>query len=206
MFYYSAIHEKHMSAFLVHLLDRVGLSQSWKDIIESLAVNVCQMVSLQTPLFAAIFLATFNAALTWNLYCSQKKLQGIYNYIELHLKNSARFSGKRFNVPPFEQFLPFGENRSPLPALKDKQLTFAIFFQVVPVPQKQDEMDIRHYVKIKKIPGGLRSDCRIVNGVVCTKNFVHKKMTPAIIHPIILMLACPVDFQVSVLFNRVLPR
>jgi 1-phosphatidylinositol-3-phosphate 5-kinase len=72
-----------------------------------------------------------------------------------------------------------------------------LFFKVVPDVQNDDEMDIRHYVKIKKIPGGLRSDCRIVNGVVCTKNVVHKKMASSITQPQILMLACPVDFQVS---------
>lgn len=69
-------------------------------------------------------------------------------------------------------------------------------FQVHPNVQNDDEMDIRHYVKIKKIPGGLRSDCRIVKGVVCTKNVSHKKMESYIKQPLILMLACPVDFQV----------
>ena len=58
-------------------------------------------------------------------------------------------------------------------------------------------MDIRHYVKIKKIQGGSRTDCRIVSGVVCTKNVVHKKMASSITQPLILMLAFPVDFQVS---------
>jgi hypothetical protein len=45
MFYYRAIHDKHISAFLVQLLDRVGLNQSWKDTIEPLAIKVCQTVS-----------------------------------------------------------------------------------------------------------------------------------------------------------------
>lgn len=63
-------------------------------------------------------------------------------------------------------------------------------------------MDIRHYVKIKKIPGGSRSECRIVSGVVCTKNVVHKKMATAITQPQILMLACPVEFQVSLELGR----
>ena len=63
-----------------------------------------------------------------------------------------------------------------------------------------DDMDIRQYVKIKKILGGEKSDCRIVNGVVCTKNVVHKKMAKSITEPHILMLACPVDFQVRLVF------
>ena len=46
LFDYSIIHDKHISAFLVQLLDRVGLCQSWKDIIEPLAIKVCQMVSI----------------------------------------------------------------------------------------------------------------------------------------------------------------
>ncbi|CAB3993712.1 1-phosphatidylinositol 3-phosphate 5-kinase-like isoform X3, partial [Paramuricea clavata] len=68
---------------------------------------------------------------------------------------------------------------------------------VIPGVETDDEMDMRHYVKIKKIPGGSRSDCRIVNGVVCTKNVVNKKMAPIITQPLILMLACPVDFQLN---------
>ncbi|XP_028393496.1 1-phosphatidylinositol 3-phosphate 5-kinase-like isoform X2 [Dendronephthya gigantea] len=105
----NAIHTKHISSLLVQLLDRVGLSQSWKDIIEPLAIKICETV--------------------------------------------------------------------------------------VPGVVKDDNMDIRHYVKIKKVPWGSRSDCRIVNGVVCTKNIVHKKMASSITEPNILMLACPVDFQ-----------
>ena len=70
--------------------------------------------------------------------------------------------------------------------------------QVSPDIKNNDDMDIREYVKIKKIPEGSRSECRIVSGVVCTKNVVHKKMAPAITQPVVLMLACPVDYQVSI--------
>ena len=73
-------------------------------------------------------------------------------------------------------------------------------FQVVPDVVHNDDMDIRQYVKIKKIPCGEKSDCRIVCGVVCTKNVVHKKMAKSITEPHILMLACPVDFQVRLVF------
>ena len=52
----SDIHDKHISAFLVQLLDQVGLSQSWKDIIESLAIKVCEMVSRNELVFTTYLL------------------------------------------------------------------------------------------------------------------------------------------------------
>ena len=37
-------------------------------------------------------------------------------------------------------------------------------------------MDIRHYVHIKKVPGGSQKDCLLVNGTICTKNIADKKV------------------------------
>ena len=58
-----------------------------------------------------------------------------------------------------------------------------------------DTMDIKHYVKVKKIPGGRRADSTLVNGVVCTKNITHKKMKISIRNPTILLLKCAFEFQ-----------
>lgn len=58
-----------------------------------------------------------------------------------------------------------------------------------------DIMDIKAYVKVKKIPGGRRVDSTLVNGVVCTKNITHKKMKANIRNPTILLLKCGFEFQ-----------
>ncbi|KAI8996739.1 hypothetical protein BC832DRAFT_297099 [Gaertneriomyces semiglobifer] len=58
-----------------------------------------------------------------------------------------------------------------------------------------DAIDVRHYVKIKKIPGGSPSDTEYVSGVVCSKNVSHKKMVKPIHQPKILLLTFAVEYQ-----------
>lgn len=56
-------------------------------------------------------------------------------------------------------------------------------------------MDVRHYVQIKKSPGGKRNDCEIVSGVVCSKNVAHRGMNAMIANPKILLLKCGLMYQ-----------
>ncbi|KAF8204364.1 hypothetical protein K438DRAFT_1819712 [Mycena galopus ATCC 62051] len=42
---------------------------------------------------------------------------------------------------------------------------------------REEDMDVRRYVKIKKIPGGMPSDSEYVDGAVITKNVAHKQMS-----------------------------
>ncbi|CAM1296401.1 PIKFYVE (predicted) [Pycnogonum litorale] len=58
-----------------------------------------------------------------------------------------------------------------------------------------DDKDIRQYVHLKKVPGGNKSDCLIVSGVVCTKNVVHKKMKVFYENPRILLVCSPIVYQ-----------
>lgn len=58
-----------------------------------------------------------------------------------------------------------------------------------------DEIDIRHYVKIKKIPGGRPKDSSYVKGVVCSKNVAHKQMVRNIHNPRILILLFPLEYS-----------
>lgn len=58
-----------------------------------------------------------------------------------------------------------------------------------------DVMDINHYVKVKKIPGGRQSNSNLVYGVVCTKNVTHKKMETSVKNPTVLLLKCAFEFQ-----------
>ncbi|KAL0090125.1 hypothetical protein J3Q64DRAFT_1879354, partial [Phycomyces blakesleeanus] len=67
-----------------------------------------------------------------------------------------------------------------------------------------DDMDVRHYVKIKKIPGGIPSDSFYVKGVVCSKNVAHKRMVRPISHPKILILLFSLDYSRVEMENQLL--
>lgn len=67
-----------------------------------------------------------------------------------------------------------------------------------------DDMDVRHYVKIKKIPGGMPSDSFYVKGVVCTKNVAHKRMLKNMSHPRILILMFSLDYSRVEMENQLL--
>ncbi|XP_047299632.1 1-phosphatidylinositol 3-phosphate 5-kinase isoform X17 [Homo sapiens] len=62
------------------------------------------------------------------------------------------------------------------------------------VKNQDDDMDIRQFVHIKKIPGGKKFDSVVVNGFVCTKNIAHKKMSSCIKNPKILLLKCSIEY------------
>lgn len=57
------------------------------------------------------------------------------------------------------------------------------------------ELDIRHYIQFKKVPSGCRSDTTLVEGIICSKNVVHKGMSTNLQNPKILLLQCSVVYQ-----------
>lgn len=65
---------------------------------------------------------------------------------------------------------------------------------VDPNVQRGDDMDIRHYVKLKKIPGGRPGDTSYVSGLVFTKNLALKGMPRSIPRPNILIIAFPLEY------------
>lgn len=58
-----------------------------------------------------------------------------------------------------------------------------------------DLMDIRHYVKLKKIPGGKPGDTSYVSGVIFTKNLALKSMPRRILNPRIVLVSFPIEYQ-----------
>lgn len=58
-----------------------------------------------------------------------------------------------------------------------------------------DRIDIRSYLKIKKIPGGSMEECRYVDGLVFTKNRVQKSMRSEIQSARVLLLGCSIEFE-----------
>ncbi|KAL8940716.1 MAG: hypothetical protein Q9216_002666 [Gyalolechia sp. 2 TL-2023] len=65
---------------------------------------------------------------------------------------------------------------------------------VNPNVQNGDDIDIRHYVKLKKIPGGKPDDTSYVSGLVFTKNLALKSMPRSIANPSILILTFPLEY------------
>ena len=80
-----------------------------------------------------------------------------------------------------------------------KVVIFQMLLQVCnklnPNVRQGDEIDIRNYVKIKRIPGGLVSESMYINGVVASKTVIHKQMLKPISNPRILLLTFPIEYQ-----------
>ncbi|GAA5823507.1 hypothetical protein JCM11251_000661 [Rhodosporidiobolus azoricus] len=59
-----------------------------------------------------------------------------------------------------------------------------------------DDLDVREYVRIKRIPGGRPRDSEFVSGCVITKNLIHKDMPRQMDNPKVMLLSeLPLDFQ-----------
>ncbi|UNI23228.1 1-phosphatidylinositol-3-phosphate 5-kinase [Purpureocillium takamizusanense] len=67
--------------------------------------------------------------------------------------------------------------------------------EVTPDINKGEDMDIRHYVKLKRIPGGKPGDTAYVSGVVFTKNLALKSMPRRIMNPRIVLVSFPIEYQ-----------
>jgi 1-phosphatidylinositol-3-phosphate 5-kinase len=71
-----------------------------------------------------------------------------------------------------------------------RELTFTAY------PHRQGpDMDVRRYVKIKKIPGGAPKDSEYVDGAVITKNVSHKSMARSQRHPRVMLVTFPLEFS-----------
>ena len=56
-------------------------------------------------------------------------------------------------------------------------------------------MDLRDYLCVKRCPSGVRSDSRLVCGVVCRRNVAHRRMATHIESPRLLLLAGALQYQ-----------
>ncbi|XP_075979199.1 1-phosphatidylinositol 3-phosphate 5-kinase fab1 isoform X2 [Anticarsia gemmatalis] len=58
-----------------------------------------------------------------------------------------------------------------------------------------NDIDVRNYVQVKKLPGGNVRDSCVVQGVVLTKNVAHRGMPQQITNPTVLLLDCSIAYQ-----------
>lgn len=61
--------------------------------------------------------------------------------------------------------------------------------------RRGDEIDIRHYVKLKKVPGGRPCDTSYVSGVVFTKKLALKSMPRSILNPRIVVVSFAIEYS-----------
>lgn len=66
---------------------------------------------------------------------------------------------------------------------------------VNPDVRRGDSADIRHYIKLKNIPGGKPGDISYISGVVFTKNLALKSMSRNIVQPRIVIVSFPIEYQ-----------
>ncbi|KAI0023745.1 hypothetical protein F4780DRAFT_776372 [Xylariomycetidae sp. FL0641] len=66
---------------------------------------------------------------------------------------------------------------------------------VDPDIENGDDIDIRHYVKLKKIPGGKPSDTTYVPGVIFTKKLALKSMPRRMVNPRVVIVSFPIEYQ-----------
>ena len=65
---------------------------------------------------------------------------------------------------------------------------------VEPDVQQGDNMDIRHYIKLKKVPGGRPGDTSYVSGIVFSKNIALKSMARSIRLPRIAIVTFAIEY------------
>ncbi|KAJ2835066.1 Mitochondrial distribution and morphology protein 12, partial [Coemansia sp. 'formosensis'] len=66
--------------------------------------------------------------------------------------------------------------------------------RVQPNVRGGDSMDLRRYVRIKRIPGGTPNDSQYISGIVFTKNLAHRRMPRYLVSPQIMLLTFPLEY------------
>ncbi|WVQ96669.1 hypothetical protein IAU59_003775 [Kwoniella sp. CBS 9459] len=75
------------------------------------------------------------------------------------------------------------------------QLLLKVSTNLQPNVKAGDDIDVRAYVKIKKVPGGKISDSEYVDGIVISKNVAHKAMPRRLVNPRIMVVTFPLDYH-----------
>lgn len=59
----------------------------------------------------------------------------------------------------------------------------------------KQEVDIKRYARIEKIPGGQIEDSEVIDGVMLNKDITHPKMRRRIENPRVILLDCPLEYK-----------
>ena len=75
------------------------------------------------------------------------------------------------------------------------KLLLKVCDNVDPDVRKGDNMNIQHYVKIKRLPGGKPQDSTYINGLIFSKNVANKKMVRPLTNPRVLLLSFSLEYH-----------
>ena len=67
--------------------------------------------------------------------------------------------------------------------------------QVATFEDGRAKVDVKRYIKVEKIPGGLIEDSKVLNGVMFNKDVVHPKMKRRIEKPRVVLMDCPLEYK-----------
>ncbi|KAL1960939.1 hypothetical protein VTO42DRAFT_5923 [Malbranchea cinnamomea] len=59
----------------------------------------------------------------------------------------------------------------------------------------KQEVDIKRYARVEKVPGGQIEDSRVLDGVMLNKDITHPRMRRRIENPRIILLDCPLEYK-----------
>lgn len=62
-------------------------------------------------------------------------------------------------------------------------------------PRGGVQIDVKHYVRVEKIPGGDVTDSQVLDGVMLNKDITHPQMRRFIANPRVLLLDCPLEYK-----------
>jgi len=71
----------------------------------------------------------------------------------------------------------------------------AVFTVREKLPNGSQQIDIKRYAKVEKIPGGNLDECEVLNGVMFNKDLTHPKMRKMIKNPRVVLLDCPLEYK-----------
>lgn len=71
----------------------------------------------------------------------------------------------------------------------------AVFTVREKLPNGSQQIDIKRYAKVEKIPGGDLEECTVLNGVMFNKDLTHPKMRKVIKNPRVVLLDCPLEYK-----------
>jgi len=60
---------------------------------------------------------------------------------------------------------------------------------------RPDDIDIKRYARVEKIPGGYLEDSEVLNGLCLNKDVVHPRMSRRIVKPRIILLDTPLEYK-----------
>lgn len=60
---------------------------------------------------------------------------------------------------------------------------------------KQKVIDIKRFIRVEKIPGGMLEESEVLNGIAVCKDIVNPNMRRRIVKPRIVLLDCPLEFK-----------